>query len=576
MGQGAAVTALSPSRRSVLVAGVLSPLLSGCKPAHVITGGFTGTSPERGHLLRQAHTAAQPSITRTVHTLIAGGGVAGLSAARALRLQGMDDFALLELEDSAGGNARAGSMAGMAHPIGAHYLPVPGDAAPETQDFLEELGVRQRVAGRWQYDERVLCHSPQERLYFNGAWQDGLLPTAGVAASTLAQYAKFAQLIEQWRSTGGFQIPRINTAEVQVFSAQLTMTFIAYLDAQGLNDAHLRWYLDYCCRDDYGAGIDTVSAWAGIHYFAARHGFSAPGQQTGPQTLQSPSSQQPDKERDGVLTWPQGNAYLTQALAKPLGERLHTQRLIVKITEGRAGVTVDALNLQTQAFERWQAQRCIVALPVFIAARVVDNAPDFVRHAAQHISYSSWLVANVQINAALQDTGGDKGGAAPSWDNVIYNPTRSHDAGGLGYVDAMHQSTRTAPGPSVLTYYRALGTSIEARSALLTKPWTQHKDETLADLAVAHPDVYQRAVQVSITRYGHAMAVPTPSFINEIALQSKHLLLKQLSKKERYGISELATVTPATARLRFAHSDWAGYSVFEEAFRAGMLATLHG
>jgi monoamine oxidase len=557
--------ALGYSRREAIALAALSPwALAGCKPLHEITGGFTGTSPERGHMLRQAHTGVQPSLTRTVHTLIAGGGVAGLSAARALRLQGMDDFALLELEDSAGGNARAGSMAGMAHPIGAHYLPVPGDAAPETQDFLEELGVRQRVAGRWQYDERALCHSPQERLYFNGAWQDGLLPTAGVDAATTAQYAQFAQLIERWRKTGAFQIPRINTATVQVFSAQLAMPFIAYLDAQGLNDAHLRWYLDYCCRDDYGAGIETVSAWAGIHYFAARHGFSAPGQAS-QQTEQ-------DKQRDGVLTWPQGNAYLTQALAKPLGERLHTQRLVVKITEGRAGVTVDALNLQTQALERWQAQRCIVALPVFIAARVVDNAPDFLRHAAQHTSYSSWLVANVQIDAALQDTGG----AAPSWDNVIYNPTRSHDAGGLGYVDAMHQSTRTAPGPSVLTYYRALGVSMEARSALLAKPWSAHRDETLADLAVAHPDIAQRAVQLNVTRYGHAMAVPTPEFINQIALKSKYLLLKQLSKKERFAIPDVAAVTPSTARLRFAHSDWSGYSVFEEAFRAGMLATLHG
>jgi hypothetical protein len=556
-------------REAIALAGLFTWGLAGCKSTHEIAGGFTGTSPEHGHLLRQARADTQPSVTRTVHTLIAGGGVAGLSAARALRLQGMQDFAVLELESHAGGNARAGSMAGMAHPLGAHYLPVPSDAAPETQDFLEELGVRQRVAGRWQYDERTLCHSPQERLYFNGTWQDGLLPTAGVGAATTAQYAQFAQLIEGWRKTGIFQIPRVNTAAVQGFIAQLAMPFIAYLDAQGLTDVHLRWYLDYCCRDDYGAGIDTVSAWAGIHYFAARHGFSAPGQAS--------RLTEQDKQRDGVLTWPQGNAYLTQALAKPLGERLHTQRLIVKITESRAGVTVDALNLQTQALERWQAQRCIVALPVFIAARVIDNAPDFVRHAAQHTSYSSWLVANVQINAALQDTGGDKGGAAPSWDNVIYqNFSDNASPTGLGYVDAMHQSTRTAPGPSVLTYYRALGTSVQARRDLLDKPWAQHKDETLADLAIAHPDVYQRAMQVNITRYGHAMAVPTPSFINEIALKSKYLLLKQLSKKERFGIPELAAVTPATARLRFAHSDWAGYSVFEEAFRAGMLATLHG
>ena len=38
--------------------------------------------------------------------------------------------------------------------------------------------LRQRVAGRWQYDERHLCHSPQERLFIDGEWHEGLLPPA--------------------------------------------------------------------------------------------------------------------------------------------------------------------------------------------------------------------------------------------------------------------------------------------------------------------------------------------------------------------------------------------------------------
>jgi hypothetical protein len=564
---------MSLERRSIVKAALLAPwALAGCTAKPDIQGSFIGTSPEHGHLLRQPLKASSPSKTHTVHTLIAGGGVAGLSAARALRLQGMDDFALLELESEAGGNARASSMAGMAHPIGAHYLPVPSDAAPETQDFLEEQGLRKRIAGRWQYDERHLCHSPQERLFFNGAWQDGLLPTAGVGNDTLAQYARFAQLVEQWRSTGGFQIPMSNTPVAQQNIARLAMHFVAYLDAQGLNDTHLRWYLDYCCRDDYGAGIDTVSAWAGIHYFAARHGFTAPSGAGADRSSDATTEQ--GKPRDGVLTWPEGNAFLTQALAKPLGERVRTGRLVLRITEGKSGVMVDALNVQTQAVERWQAQRCIVALPVFIANRVIENPPDFLRQAAQHTSYSSWLVANVHINAALQDTGGDKGGAAASWDNVIYDPARSHDAGGLGYVDAMHQSTRTAPGPSVLTYYRALGTGIEARRTLLTKPWAQHKDETLADLAVAHPDVWERTVQVNITRYGHAMAVPTPQFLSQIGWQTHKISRELLLNNERKGLSYAPRATPRTQRLSFAHSDWSGYSVFEEAFTRGLHAGL--
>lgn len=578
MGQGAALSTLTPferSRRCALAAGVLSPLLlANCRPAHTITGGFTGTSPEHGHLLRQPFKTQPPGQTRRVHTLIAGGGVAGLSAARALRLQGIDDFALLDLEGEVGGNARAGSMAGMVHPIGAHYLPLPSDAAPETQDFLEELGLRKRVAGQWQYDERHLCHSPQERLFFNGAWQDGLLPVADVGQATLAQYAQFAQLVERWRATGGFQIPLPNTQVAYRNIAELAMPFVAYLDAQGLSDVHLRWYLDYCCRDDYGAGIDVVSAWAGIHYFAARHGFAAPGSAAD----RSRDSAERDKQRDGVLTWPEGNAYLTRALATPLGGRVHTGRMVLRIAQGKFGVEVDALNVQTRAVERWQAQHCIVALPVFIANRVVESPPDFLRQAAQRTSYSSWLVANVHINAALQDTGGERGGAAPSWDNVIYNPAPSDatGAGGLGYVDAMHQSTRTSPGPSVLTYYRALGTSAFARRTLLAKPWALHKDETLADLAVAHPDIFERTVQINITRYGHAMAVPTPQFLSQIGVESNKKLREKLSNNERKGLAYAPRATPHAQRLRFAHSDWSGYSVFEEAFTRGLHAGLGG
>ena len=575
-----AASTLFPRRR-LLAAAVVAPFISAaCKSGHVVTGQFTGASAERGHVLRGVRALpqsssiqpsstqpgntrptsiqpnnTQPSTTHRVHTLIAGGGVAGLSAARALRLQGIQDFALLELEDTAGGNARAGSIAGMAHPMGAHYLPVPGDNAPEVQDFLEELGLRQRISGRWQYDERHLCHSPQERLFFNGVWQDGLLPMQGVNAQTLAQYAQFAKLIDQWRATGYFQIPVKKQALAQSQYAQLATKFIAYLQQQGINDPHLLWYLDYCCRDDYGAGSDVVSTWAGIHYFAARHGFQWPGaQDAGP--------------KDGVLTWPEGNGRLTKALAEPLADRIKTGRVVLRIEETSNGITADAFNTQTKAVERWLAERCVVALPLFIAARVVVNPPDFLKEAAQNTTYASWLVANVHINAPLLDAVG----AAPAWDNVVYGQS------GLGYVDAQHQSTRTAPGPSVLTYYSALGTSSQARSRLLEKSWAQHKDDTLAELALAHPDIYQRAVQVDICRYGHAMAVPTPDFFIKNSLLTNQDMRKQLLKKEQ--IKALKTLdyaprlTPRSAKTRYAHCDWSGYSVFEEAFTRGLHAAL--
>ena len=546
--------------------------LAGCTPQRAaLPGGFTGVDLARGHqlrdLARKSGNLPAPAVQRRTQVLIAGGGVAGLAAARSLRLAGIQDFALLELQDSAGGNSRAGSVAGMACPLGAHYLPLPGDDAREVQDLLEELGLRQRVAGRWQYNERHLCHSPQERLYWNGEWHPGLLPVHGVGAETLAQYRRFAALVDALRQSTRFAMPAFAQWKPNqpLAPAQLALdaaTFDTWLAQQGLNDPHLRWYLDYCCRDDYGAGSARVSAWAGVHYFASRHGFTAPGSADGAEDSGA-------SEPEGVLTWPEGNGWLTRQLAAPLqaAGQLHTGCSVLRIREGRHGVEVDALHHASGRTERWQAERCIVALPVFVAARVLQNPPGFVTAAAERLQWAPWLVANIHLDGPLLD----RPGAAPSWDNVLYQDT---NPGGLGYVDAGHQRLSPLPAPTVLSYYQALGDGPNGRAQLQKLPWTHWRDAILHTLAGPHPDLALRATRMELTRYGHAMATPVPGaqqFLSQIGLQRSQNKLRQLSNGEHAR----ALPTPATARLAFAHSDWSGYSVFEEAFTRGHGAGLH-
>ena len=531
-------------RREFLTAtGALA--LAGCEAPHTIEGGFTGIDIARGHAWRDgALRAGTPAVTRRTRVMIAGGGVAGLAAARALRQSGIEDFALLELEDTAGGNARAGQVAGIACPLGAHYLPVPGDDAPEVQDLLEELGLRRRVAGRWEYDERHLCHSPQERLFFQGEWQEGLLPVHGVGESTLAQYRLFAQRVDALRRATRFTIPMAKVSTTPALLALDAINFAAWLDREGLGDRQLRWYLEYCCRDDYGAGLAQVSAWAGIHYFASRHGFHAPGDE--------------GAERDAVLTWPEGNGWLTQRLAAPLGDRLQTGQVVTRIAETKGGVEVDAFDIASKSLLRWQAERCIVALPVFIAARVVENPPAVLRHAAAHLRYAPWLVANVHLRAPLAD----RPGPAPSWDNVLYG-TR-----GLGYVDARHQTLDPTPRATVLTWYRPLGASSVdgdyGRRRLQDQPWTAWRDELLAELSRPHPDLARQATRIELTRYGHAMAIPTPGLLSQIGPQ------RPLDRRSALSNQEHGRVI--AGRLAFAHADWSGYSIFEEAFTRGHLA----
>jgi hypothetical protein len=220
----------------------------------------------------------------------------------------------------------------------------------------------------------------------------------------------------------------------------------------------------------------------------------------------------------------------------------------------------------------------------------VQDAPDFLRQAARQIVYAPWLVANIHIDQPLHD----RPGPAPSWDNVSYDTGLG--AGGLGYVDATHQSLQPVAGPTVLTHYRALGDAhgfgrrtpqlatasapavagaapvaigVEGRKLLLDKPWSAWRDDILAELSLAHPDLAAKATRMDIMRYGHAMAIPTPQANGQIGLRPSSDVREQLSKKERLTSHYPARPVLAWERLRFAHSDWAGYSVFEEAFAAG-------
>jgi protoporphyrinogen oxidase len=262
-----------------------------------------------------------------------------------------------------------------------------------------------------------------------------------------------------------------------------------------------------------------------LHYFASRHGFHAPGTDSGDAD-----------DREAVFTWPEGNDWLVQRLAAPNASRLHTGRTVLRVTEGRHDVQVLAWDEAAQQLEAWTAPQVVLALPLFVAARVLESPPQALREASALLAYAPWLVANLQLDAPLLD----RTGAPPSWDNVVYGSR------GLGYVDAMHQGLRPVPGATVLTAYHALPRS--ERPALLADdpaPWAAR---VLDELRTAHPDIDRRVQRIDLMRWGHAMAIPTPGLQRHPALQA---------------------LRAARGRVRFAHADLAGCSLFEEAFTAG-------
>ncbi len=531
-------------RRTVLAA----PLaLAGCQAdaPQPFDGNWVGASAERGHRLREPRPF-QPAATRRCAVAVVGAGVAGLAAARALRMAGVDDVQVFDLEDEAGGNARGHAMAGMACPLGAHYLPLPGPEAVEVLELLEESGLLRQDGNRLVPEERHLCHSPQERLWIDGQWVEGLLLPAARGSRRESQYRLFSQRVAEAVRSLRWAIPTARAGWSEGLAALDAVTFAQWLGTQRLDDTGLIAYLDYACRDDYGAGIQTVSAWAGLHYFASRHGFHAPGDD-------------PTADREAVFTWPEGNAWLTRRLAAPLAGRLHTGALVRRVDALRHGVEIDVEQWATGLGERWLAQQAVLALPLHVAARVVAQPSAALQAAAGQTRHAPWLVANLHVQQPLTD----KPGAPASWDNVLYTPGQATPS--LGYVDAMHQSLDPTPGPTVLTAYWALGDGDAAavsrqRQDLLNLPWRTWAARVVGDLARAHPDLPAKTRRVDLMRYGHAMAIPVPGVRGSAALRA-------------LAPGASGTSGPS-GRLHFAHSDLAGYSIFEEAFIFGHAAGL--
>lgn len=551
----------------------LPGLMGGCErrgPADGLTvlrpnvsGQWVGAHAERGHAWRDGRVPASAcGEPQRVHTLIIGAGVAGLSAAHTLIQAGLDDLAVLDIEDQPGGNARGHQMQGLPCPLGAHYLPMPGPDAVEVAQWLEEIGLIRHEHGRWVGDERHLCHSPQERLFvpqealqgrdapsapsssatsfWRGQWQEGLLPMHGMSTDDLAQYRRFSQDVASAIRELGFAMPTTKRPWHAGLQALDQVTLAQWLDQRGYTSRPLRWLLDYACRDDYGAGMRRVSAWAGLHYFASRHGFELPGQQGEP--------------HDAVLTWPQGNGWLTQRLASGLGSRWQAGQVAVQVDAGRHEVQVQAWSAKRGCMQSWQARQVILAVPLFIARRLLKTPVPALAAIAPHMAYAPWLVANVLLDKPFFD----RPGAPLSWDNVAYTEQGVADVPtpALGYVDARHQSLAQPTGPMLLTHYWALGGQEAAqaeamRQALLQGSWRDWAGRVVADLARVHPDLPGQVKQVDLARYGHAMSIPVPGL---------------------RGHAALASLSTPQGRLHFAHSDLSAYSVFEEAFTHGVRA----
>jgi hypothetical protein len=287
-----------------------------------------------------------------------------------------------------------------------------------------------------------------------------------------------------------------------------------WLQQQKLDSTYLRWYVDYGCRDDYGAPATATSAWAGVHYYASR-----------------------EHEDKGPLTWPEGNGWIARRLIQKLNRYIRPSAPVHRIAKEKTRYRVLAGDTE------FVADAVIFAAPTFLSPYLIEGMPPAL---TKDFVYSPWLTANLTLDRLPHEIHNSES----AWDNVIYNSPS------LGYVVANHQSIRQHEERSVWTYYWALAEKApsDARRFLLEKDWSYWKEAILADLSRIHPDIRDCVSRIDIMRMGHAMIRPSVGFM--------------FSDNRR----ALARSRSGLERLYFANSDLSGISIFEEAQYRGVLA----
>lgn len=498
-----------------------------------LTGKILGANHKAGHRLLEKERP-EPTETEKAGIVIVGGGIAGLSAARELLKRRFSDFLLLELEERAGGNSVNGVHAASLFPWGAHYVPIPNKESVFVLELFEELGIIEGYdsKGLPVYNESYLCADPHERLFMFGQWQEGLIPKVGISEDDSRQYSEFFGMMARFKKARGndgrpaFAVPLDLSSRDSRFLKYDLISMERFLDNNNWNSEYLRWYVNYCCRDDYGASIKDTSAWAGIHYFASRSGSAS------------------NAEPSAVVTWPEGNGWIVNRLAEKAAGNIRSNACVLNIEENGAYLDVDYYDSRKNSSLRIKTKAVIYAAPRHTANRTIQEFRDKRPEYAGSFVYAPWMVANMVTQAVPEAKG-----AALSWDNVCYNSEF------LGYVVANHQDLAVHREKTVLTYYFPLtaGEPEAERQRAIHTPFETWADMVIKDMSSIHPGIENNIEELNVWLWGHAMIRPVPKFI--------------------WGSARQEAIKPY-GKIYFGHSDMSGISIFEEAQYRGIKASL--
>src|SRR5690606_36178 len=268
------------------------------------------------------------------------------------------DFKLIEMETELGGNSLGKQNQYSKYPVAAHYLPLPNHSNKNLIDFLHESNIITGFSkdGTPIYDESQLCFTPHDRLFIHNYWQEGIIQNYGLSEEDQQAFEMFDKKMQFYKDARGkdgsfaFDIPLHQSSKDEECAKLDQLTFKDWLLANNLNNPELFTYLNYCCKDDYGIGIDKVSAWAGIHYFCSRK-----------------------NTQNEVLTWPEGNYFIAKKFLPYTENKTYKNVLVYSVKTAKNKVELLVYDDRLKTSTKIIANKVILATPQFVNKYILEN-----------------------------------------------------------------------------------------------------------------------------------------------------------------------------------------------------------
>lgn len=427
---------------------------------------WTGDDFTLGHRLRLNDFPKFPDkAERTVDFIIVGGGVSGLTAAYQLKDQ---DFLLLEQYADLGGHARGSSYHGIDYSYGAAYCGPIDDIYGE---LYSAIGI-----------EPVALTADRNSFFWNNEW---LVGTEGDGSKSL--HKEFKKLINECKPVWDALPPemepdKLGTAQLNKLDQSLMI--------QCLNGYSKEFIalIDSFCKSSLNGNLQQLSGLAGYGLLQdlvhTTHVFKG------------------------------GNPAIARGLAKKI-EEAGSNRCIkkcfvwnIEIKDGGASVIYSTSD---GTVHRVDCKHVIVATSPLVASRQLKHIPDEIKAKLLSFRFGSYLVANLCMKEKVF-----KG----SYDCFAGPPYSFADIT-VAETPYIKTNTYNPSMGSVLTLYQPYSAGTEGRMILMQGDGPKIASSLTTQIEKLIPGALKQIEEVTLTRWGHALAIIGPGYFSRLAKLQK-------------------------------------------------------